>query len=65
MGGVLAQIQFVEAGDSLCTTVYIQLAVDMLKMHLDSAGGKKLFLGNRIIGKSIGNEAQYFDFAGA
>ena len=29
-GGVLAQIQFAEAGNSLCAAVYIQLGVDML-----------------------------------
>ena len=58
------QIQFAEAGNSLCAAVYLQLAIDMLKMHLDSAGGKKQFLGNRIIGESVGDQVQHFEFAG-
>ena len=62
--GVLLQIQFAQAGDSLCAAVYIQLAVDVLKMHLDSASGKKQFPGNRIIGETLSNQAQYFEFAG-
>ena len=63
-GGVLAQIQFAETGDSLRSAVYIQLAVDMLKMHLDSVSGKKQFLGNRIIGETLGDQMQHFEFAG-
>jgi len=38
-GGVLAQIQFVQADDNLCAAVYIQLAVDVLEMqHFEFAG---------------------------
>jgi len=62
--GVLPQIQFVEAGDSLCAAVYIQLAVDMLKMRLDSADGKKQFLGKRIIGETLDDQMQHFEFEG-
>ena len=58
------QIQFMEAGDSLCAAVYTQLAVDVLKMHLDSAGGKKQFPGNRVIGETLGDQMQHFEFAG-
>jgi hypothetical protein len=37
--GVLTQIQFAQADDSLCAAVYIQLAVDVLKMqHFEFAG---------------------------
>ena len=58
------EVQFVEAGDSLCAAVYIQFAVDMLEMHLNCAGSKKQFPGNRIIGEPLGDQMQYFEFAG-
>ena len=54
--GILQQIQFAEASDSLCAAVYIQLAVDMLKMHLDRASGKKQFLSNRLVGETLGDQ---------
>ena len=57
-------VQFVEAGDSLSAAVYIQFAVDMLEMHLNRAGSKKQFPGNRIIGEPLGDQMQYFEFAG-
>ena len=53
-----------EAGDSLCAAVYIQLAVDVLEMHFDSASGKIQFLGNRIIGESLGDQMQHLKLAG-
>jgi hypothetical protein len=30
-----------QAGNSLCAAIYIQLAVDVLEMDLDRTGGKK------------------------
>ena len=45
----LLQIQFTKTDDSLCAAVYIQLAIDMLNVNLNSASGKKQLLGNRII----------------
>jgi len=61
--GVLARIQFAEAGDSLRAAVYFQLSIDVLKMHLDRAGGKKQSPGNRIIGETLSDQMQHFQFA--
>ena len=63
-GRKLGQVQFAEANDSLCAAIHIQLAEDMLNMHLDRASGKKKFLGNRIIGKNFRDQVQHFEFPG-
>src|SRR5690349_1769178 len=62
-GRELPQIQFMEAGDSLCAAVYIELAIDMLKMHLDRTSGKKQFLSDVQVGETIGDQTQHFEFA--
>ena len=64
VGKGLEQMQFAKASDSLCTAVNIQLAIDVLKVHLDSANGKKQFLSYCLVGETLGDQARDFEFTG-
>ena len=61
--GALVQVQLTRAEERLGAALHVELAVDVVDVLLDRTDRNHEPVGDRLIGMTLGDQAQYFQLA--